>query len=416
MRLLFASISTQSEAALSVAQLAQQIKGVLESDPILCDISVRGEISNFTAHRSGHLYFTLKDDNAQIRCCMWRGNAFNLRFRPTEGDRVVAYGRVEFYAVRGEVSFIVETLHFAGQGALMEAFERLKEELAAEGLFDAERKQPLPLLPRCIGLITSPTGAVLHDVLTVLRRRWPLTKVVVIPAAVQGFNAAPDLMRALSWAGTLPELDVVIMARGGGSAEDLWCFNDEDLARAVAAFPKPLISAIGHETDFTILDFVADVRAPTPSAAAELVVPSRYEVQAELNGIRRRLHQAVAGDVRLARQRLDTMRRRRVLTDPLAPYRQWHARVQELRTRVRAAVERRVKIERQTVAWRRAQLRALDPRRVLERGYALVTDAATGNVVTSARQPREGQNLRILLHDGTIDATVDGIDNSIDNE
>ncbi|MDQ3813502.1 MAG: exodeoxyribonuclease VII large subunit, partial [Armatimonadota bacterium] len=296
-----------------------------------------------------------------------------------------------------------------GQGALFEAFERLKQELAAEGLFEPERKRPLPPLPRRIGLITSATGAVAHDVITILARRWPLATIVFIPAAVQGFAAVPDLLRALSWAAALDDIDVVIMARGGGSAEDLWCFNDEDLARAAARFPRPLISAIGHETDFTILDFVADLRAPTPSAAAEMVAPDIREVQALVAGLRYRLYQAVAGDVRLARQRLDCLRQNRALTHPEARLQQLHTRVAELRTRVQDAAVRRVKIERQTLAAVRAQLRALDPLRILERGYALVTDARTGTLVTSIQQAQPGQQLHIKLPDGVILATTEAI-------
>jgi exodeoxyribonuclease VII large subunit len=407
MRQLFASVEIQSDAALTVGQLAQQIKGVLEADPILEDVAVRGEVSNFTAHRSGHLYFTLKDEASQIRCCLWRRSVFNLRFRPNDGDRVIAYGRVEYYLARGEVSFIVEDLHFAGQGALFEAFERLKAELAAEGLFDPERKRPLPALPRRIGLITSATGAVAHDVVTVLARRWPLATVILIPAAVQGYAAAPDLVRALSWAAALQDLDVVVVARGGGSAEDLWCFNDEDLAREAAAFPIPLISAVGHETDFTILDFVADLRAPTPSAAAELVAPDIREVQAVVNGMRYRMYQAVAGDVRLARHQLQSLTNRRAMTHPTVQLQQARARVEQLRTRVRDAGQRRVKIERQTLGARCAQLRALDPRRVLERGYALVSDAQSGAVLTSARQLAPGRRIHLALHDGAVEAQVE---------
>jgi exodeoxyribonuclease VII large subunit len=262
------SATEPQEDALTIGQLAFQIKRVLEADPILSDIAATGEISNFKAYPSGHLYFTLKDDEAQVRGIMWRKSVTNLAFRPSNGDRVVATGHVEFYGARGEVSFITDTMRFAGQGALAEAFERLKQELAAEGLFDTERKRPLPEMPRCIGLITSPAGAAAHDVISILRRRWPLARVLFIPAAVQGFDAAEDLMRAMSWAAAVDELDVLIIGRGGGSAEDLWAFNDEDLARMTAQFPEPVVSLSGHETDFTIMDFVADLRAPTPSAAA----------------------------------------------------------------------------------------------------------------------------------------------------
>jgi exodeoxyribonuclease VII large subunit len=247
---------------------------------------------------------------------------------------------------------------------------------------------------------------VAHDVLTVLRRRYPIANVVLIPAQVQGFDAVPDLLRALSWAATLDDLDVVIMARGGGSAEDLWCFNDEELARAVAEFPIPVISAIGHETDFTILDFVADLRAPTPSAAAEMVAPDLSELQAVLNGYRLRLHHGVAGEVRLARQKLEWLRSRHVMTHPQRKIEDAHARLQQARTRVQAALGQRVKIERQALIAHRAQLHALDPQRVLERGYALLA-RSDGTIVTGAGQTQVGEQLKIALHDGQLRVTVD---------
>jgi exodeoxyribonuclease VII large subunit len=398
-------LEIENDGVLSVGELAWQIGRVLEADPILCDVAVRGELSNFKAYSSGHLYFTLKDGEAQIRCCLWKTYAARLNFRPNDGDRVVATGRIEFYAQRGEVSFIVQNLRFDGQGALMEAFERLKAELAAEGLFDEARKRPLPLYPRRIGLITSPSGAVAHDVVTILRRRWPVATIVFIPSAVQGFSAVPDLIRALSWAGALGDLDCVIVARGGGSAEDLWCFNDEDLARAASRCPIPVISAVGHETDYTILDFVADLRAPTPSAAAELVAPDAYELRGALYQARRRLYNAVAGETRLARQRLEAARRRRVLQNPGEKLKDARTQVARLRARVRDAARRRVKIEGQSLSALRAQLRALDPQRTLERGFALVRDE-NGALLTSAAQVRDGQKLSILWRDGAVTVVV----------
>jgi exodeoxyribonuclease VII large subunit len=403
---LFSQNSDVEIEALSVGELAFQIKRVVEADPILCDIAVTGEISNFKLHSSGHCYFTLKDEAAQIRCCLWRTSAANLNFRPSDGDRVVATGRVEFYGARGEISFIVETLRFAGQGALHEALERIRQELAAEGLFDPARKRPLPQMPRKVGLITSPTGAVAHDVLSVLRRRWPFASILFIAAKVQGVDAAADLMRALSWASAIDDLDVLIIGRGGGSAEDLWAFNDEELARAAAEFPVPLVSAVGHETDFTILDFVADMRAPTPSAAAELVAPDIRDVAALVQSMRGRLVQAVSGDFENARQRLDSLRSRRVLTHPqdrIAPLRR---QIEDARHRARIGVAGRVKIERQLLAARRAQLHALDPRRVLERGYALV-ERENGRLLCSAKEAEKGESLKIVLSDGAVQAKVE---------
>jgi exodeoxyribonuclease VII large subunit len=392
--------------ALTVEELAWQIRRVVESDPILSDVAVVGEISNFKAHSSGHLYFTLKDEGAQLRGCMWKTNVAKLNFRPSNGDRVVATGRVEFYGARGDISFICDSLRFAGQGALFEALERIRAALEAEGLFDPARKRPIPILPQRIGLITSPTGAVAHDVLSILRRRWPFARILFIPAKVQGFDAAPDLVRALSWAAAIDDLDVLIIGRGGGSAEDLWAFNDEELARAAASFPKPLISAVGHETDFTILDFVADLRAPTPSAAAELATPDVHALRNGVNILRSRLVQAVAGDIQAARQRLNGLRARRSLTHPadrLLPLRE---RIEAARMRSRNAMSQRVKIEKRLLAARRAQLDALDPQRVLERGYALV-EREDGRLLTSVSSAAAGEPITVVLRDGRIAAHID---------
>ncbi len=390
-----------AEAVFSVGDLNTHIKRVLEADPILSDVAVSGEISNFKLHGSGHCYFSLKDERAQIRCCLWKRSVPNLSFRPSDGDKVIATGNIDFYGARGEASFIVRELHFAGQGAQFEAFERLKQELAAEGLFEQGRKKALPALPRRIGVITSATGAVIRDILNVLGRRYPLGTVVLIPAAVQGFSAPLDLMRALSFAEAIGDLDVVIMARGGGSAEDLWAFNDEELARVAAGVPFPLVSAIGHETDFTILDFVADRRAPTPSAAAEIVAPDVLQLLGYVRAMRLQMAQSAAGEIRLARQKIEWLRRSRGLSQPKVRIVEARKEVAELRERVGEALKCRVKIERQELEGRRAQLRALDPRGVLERGYALLSDAQSGAILSSFSQVKPGQTLTVTLKDGS---------------
>lgn len=390
-----------AEAVFSVGDLNAHIKRVLEADPILCDVAVSGEISNFKLHGSGHCYFSLKDDRSQIRCCLWKRNVAGLRFRPADGDRVIATGSIDFYGARGDANFNVRELHFAGQGAQLAAFERLKGELDAQGLFAPSRKQALPPLPRRIGVITSPTGAVIRDIVNVLRRRYPLATVVLIPAAVQGFAASLDLRRALSFAEALGDLDVVIMARGGGSAEDLWCFNDEELARTVAEAPFPVISAIGHETDFTILDFVADCRAPTPSAAAEIVAPDAAQLLGYVAHLKAQMAQQVAGEVRLARQKLEWLQRSRALSQPQIALQEARDEVGELRQRAAEALKCRVKIERQSVEGARAQLRALDPRGVLERGYALLSDAQSGAIISSLAEVKPGQSLVVTLRDGS---------------
>lgn len=402
--------ASMPDVAISVGQLTAQIAQVIAADPILSDVPVRGEISNWKTHSSGHCYFTLKDEDgdANIRAVLWRKNAANLQFRPNNGDRVIANGRVEFYDKRGEINLVVDDLRFDGQGALHEAFERLRIRLESEGLFDAALKRPLPALPRRIGIVTSLTGAVAHDITNVLTRRWPLATLVFIGAKMQGFDAPPDIVRALSWAAAAGDLDVMIVARGGGSAEDLWCFNDEELVRAAREFPVPLVSAIGHETDFTLLDFAADLRAPTPSAAAELVAPHIGELMALLRGQRRRLHGAVEGDVRLARGRLDWLKARPALRHPSEQLKQRRIEVARLGARGRDALERRVKIERQLLAARRAQLHALDPQRVLERGYALLSDE--NGVVSDLGQIARGKELNIALHDGRFTARVEDLE------
>jgi len=406
MRSLFDSIENQAEAALSVGELNRHIAHVLKVDPILEDVAVRGEISNFKLHGSGHAYFSLKDEKAQIRCCLWKGNAIRLRFRPNDGDKVIATGKIEFYAARGETSFIVERLQFAGQGAQFEAFERLKAKFQAEGLFDIERKKQLPERPRRIGLITSATGAAPHDVLSVLRRRWPLGDVVLIPALVQGIDASADIIRAMSWALALDDLEVVIVARGGGSAEDLWCFNDEALCRYVADFPLPLVSAVGHEVDFTLLDFVADVRAATPTAAAEIVAPDIRELMGELYDLRRRLKSSVENRVLVARARLERLSGSRVLSHPQERLQREQETVSRLQQRLLTTTQSRFQLEKRRLDSYNLQLRALDPQRVLERGYAILSQE-NGSVLSSAQQAQPQQLLTAQLHDGSLQVRVE---------
>jgi exodeoxyribonuclease VII large subunit len=405
MRILFASVETQTEAALSVGQLNRHIKDVLEADPILEDVAVAGEISNFKAHGNGHLYFSLKDENASIECRVWRGRKSRLRFMPNNGDRVIAYGKIDFYGAQGKVNFIIEDLHFAGLGAQWEAFEKLKAALHADGLFKQERKKPLPENPTRIGLITSGTGAAAHDVLSVLKRRWPLCNVALIPTLVQGLDAPHDLIRALSWAEAWENFDVVIVARGGGSAEDLWCFNDEALCRYAADFSIPLISAVGHETDFTLFDFVADVRAATPTAAAEIVSPDVEELKNELREARRRMSSTLKNQFVCARNQLDTLRGRRVLAQPQERVIREREKLFRLQVRLREGAGCNVQIEKRRLEKFTAQLRALDPMRVLERGYALLLDEGN-RVLASSHDAQIGQTLRAKLHDGEVNLTV----------
>lgn len=405
MRTLFTALESPDALALSVVELNRHIAQVLATDPILEDVSVRGEISNFKLHSSGHAYFSLKDEQAQIRCCLWRRNASGLRFKPNDGDRVIASGKIEHYAARGETSFIVESLHFDGQGAQHESFERLKAALAADGLFDPSRKKPLPTHPTRIGLISSGTGAALHDILSVFRRRWPLGEIVLIPTLVQGANAPNDLIRALTWAEVLEELDVVVVARGGGSAEDLWCFNEEALCRHAANFPIPLVSAVGHETDFTLFDFVADLRAATPTAAAEIVSPDVRELLEELAGVRQNLKNSVASTVLRARERLDFLRTHRALTHPQTRVQEERAHLNELKKRLHSNTRNDFEKKRKALESFQKQLRALDPERVLERGYAILLDPQN-KVLSSAQAASVHSEFSVKMRDGTLEVRL----------
>ena len=285
---------------LTVSQLNTYLRDLLDADDLLNDVWVEGEVSSFNRHFSGHCYFTLKEGDAQIGAVMWKSVAARMATLPANGDAVLAHGRVAFYEVRGQVQLYVDTLRPAGIGVLQAQFERLKERLAAEGLFDQSRKRPLPSLPRRIGIVTSPTGAALQDMLNILRRRYPLAEVIFAPCQVQGAGAVDTIIEAL-YALYETDVDVIIVARGGGAAEDLWTFNDERLARAVFASPVPVVSGVGHETDTTLIDFVADVRAPTPSAAAELVSPDMIELIDDIRQLRNRLNAAMTQRLTSAR-------------------------------------------------------------------------------------------------------------------
>ena len=300
----------------SVKEITRYIRMKLESDGLLADVWLRGEISNFTHHTSGHMYFTLKDEASRIKCVMFAAHNRRLPFTPRDGTKVIARGSVTVYERDGNYQFYVTQMQPDGIGSLYLAFEQLKRKLEAEGLFDPARKRPLPRFPRTIGVVTSPTGAAIRDILTTLGRRYPQAKVALVPVLVQGEGAAPSIVRAIELLNRLGEADVMIVGRGGGSIEELWAFNEEIVARAIAASRIPVISAVGHETDFTIADFVADLRAPTPTAAAELAVPHVLELKETLEHLKRRMRGALAAAVESRRQRLERIRRSPVLLYP----------------------------------------------------------------------------------------------------
>ena len=343
-------------AAITVSQLNRQVKSLLEKG--LGRLWVEGEISNIARPASGHLYFSLKDASAQIRCAFFRQRQRGPTIGLKNGDQVLAFGRVSLYEPRGDYQLIVEQVEPAGEGALKRQFEVLKKKLAAEGLFDEDRKQPLPELPERIGVITSPSGAAVRDVLTVLGRRFPSIPVVIYPAAVQGEAAPGELMRALETAVRRDECDVLIIGRGGGSLEDLWAFNDEGLARAIADSPIPVISAVGHEVDFTIADFVADVRAPTPSGAAELVVPDRGDWLRAINSFATRIARLGQRALEDRGQSLDWLTRRLLRTSPQQRLLRQHERLHDVQRRMRLAIQQGVAQQRPALVslWQRLEV------------------------------------------------------------
>ncbi len=400
-------MTTGAPVLLTVTQLNTYIRSRFEEDEALACVFVAGEISNFTDHyRSGHLYFSLKDGRCSVRAVMFSRYAGRLRFAPEDGMRVIARGRVGVYEVSGQYQLYVEDLQPEGVGALSLAFEQLKAKLEKEGLFSAGRKKPLPKFPETVGVITSPTGAAVHDILTVLARRWPAARVVFCPVLVQGEGAAPQIVDALRRMNRLNCADEIILGRGGGSAEDLWPFNEEAVVRAVAASRIPVISAVGHETDFTLCDFAADLRAPTPSAAAELAVPDRAELLAGLESLRARMRGAVAERLESEKGRLDGLTRSRVLQSPLEGVELRRVRVDQLAGALSAAMRRRADAAKAVLAQSAGRLNALSPLAVLSRGYAVVCDSR-GRAVSGPAGIREKEKISVRMRDGGLACTVD---------
>jgi len=390
----------------SVSQLTSYLREVLESDEVLQDVWVRGEISNFSRPSSGHLYFTLKDSDASVRCVMWRNAASRLKFDPREGLAVEAHGSMGVYEVSGQVQLYIDTLQPAGEGALYQEFLRLKSDLEAEGLFDPERKRPIPQIPRVIGIVTSPTGAALQDMLNTLRRRYPIAEVVIVPTAVQGIDAPPGIVAALERINTEIHPDVILIGRGGGSIEDLWAFNDERVVRAVSASNTPVISGVGHETDFTLTDFAADLRAPTPTAAAEVAAPDRTELLSTVielaNQQTMRLRERIA-DLRWEHIQLANALERLSPVHAINTYRQ---RLDEFIIRLERAIQN--KLERKNLQLQTFQqsLRSLNPQAVLQRGYAIVTRLDDGALIKNAAQVRKDDPVHIQVSQGEMDASI----------
>ena len=386
----------------SVSELNRYVKQSLEMDYRLQDLRVTGEVSGFRAYPSGHWYFTLKDGGAQVSCVMWRGRAERQRFTPRDGDAVIAAGSITLYEVRGQYQLDVALLLPTGEGVLFQEFLRLRARLEAEGLFAPERKRPLPAWPARIAVVTSPAGAALRDILNIIRRRWPLVEVIIAPTPVQGLDAPPQIVAALK-AAAAQQPDVIILARGGGALEDLWSFNDERVARAIAASPAPVVSGVGHETDFTIADFAADRRAPTPTAAAELVSPARSELLARIAECARCVAREMRRKLHYAAQAVDSPARR--LVHPAARLRAHRELVTQLGARLAFAFSHRVHRCQAHLARLNATLVSLDPTAVLARGYSITYDAA-GAVLRDAANVKEGERLRTRLARGELESEV----------
>lgn len=393
-------------APLTVSQVNFFVKSLLEGDNRLNDILVTGEISNFTDHyRSGHLYFSLKDSKSALKAVMFASSARSLKFRPADGMRVIVRGRVSVYEAAGQYQLYVQDMQPDGLGALSLAFEQLKERLAAEGLFDQEHKRPLPAYPRRIGVITSPTGAAVRDILQITARRWPVAEIVFCPALVQGEGAPAQLTAAIREMNRKSACDVLILGRGGGSLEDLWAFNDEGLARAVYRSAIPVVSAVGHETDFTICDFAADLRAPTPSAAAELCTPDLREERRRLQSYNRYFREAAQKRVDSLRQQVDLAVEDSALGQPELFLSPWQEKLGWLFGRAVAFMGENVEDKKQKLALASGSLDALSPLKVLSRGYAVVTDK-TGGAVREADKLAIGDTVTLRFHQGRAKAQI----------
>ncbi|MBN2149501.1 MAG: exodeoxyribonuclease VII large subunit [Anaerolineales bacterium] len=392
--------------ALSVTELTRYLRTLLESDEMLQDLWVQGEVSNFSRPSSGHLYFTLKDSSAALRCVMWRSTATRQTFIPRDGDAVEVHGAINIYDVAGQYQLYASLIRPAGEGLLYQEFLRLKARLEAEGLFDPQRKRAIPPCPQRIGIVTSPTGAALRDMLNTLRRRYPLAEVILAPTPVQGDEAPPGIVAALQALNRLAAPDVILLARGGGSIEDLWAFNDERVARAIAASPAPVITGVGHETDFTIADFVADLRAPTPTAAAELATPDQSDLQAAILDRKLRLGRTTRNYLDTQRWALTGAQNDLLLHSPRNRLASDRQRLDELSRRAESASAHAIELHRSRLDGAAQRLGALNPLAVLGRGFALLTNPA-GEIVYSVRQAAPGQQLNVRVSDGSFSATAD---------
>ena len=390
----------------SVSEVNNFLKQVLDSVPALQNILIRGELSNYKIYPSGHHYFTLKDETGAMRCVMFRGQAGRLTFRPENGMKVIASGRIAVFPRDGAYQLYCDSLSADGIGDLYVAFEQLKEKLNAEGLFAPEHKKPLPLYPQRIAVVTSSAGAAVHDMIRILRRRYPLSKVLLLPVRVQGKEAPPEIVGAIRYANRWHLADVLITGRGGGSMEDLWAFNDERVARAIYDSEIPVISAVGHEPDVTISDFVADARASTPSNAAEIAVPDMSDLLRKLQDTQGRLLQSQSKTLELAGKQLDALAGKRVLTDPMAFIQDRRLQLDNLHQQLSLVAQGQLSTQQKRFAQLGAALDALSPLKVLGRGYAMVQNEE-GTVLKSAAQVNIGEKINVTLGQGRLHCAVE---------
>jgi exodeoxyribonuclease VII large subunit len=389
----------------SVTDLTRYLKDLLESDHNLADVWVQGEVSNFSSPRSGHLYFTIKDNNAALRVVVWRNAVLRLAYGPRDGDAVEVHGMISIYEAGGQYQLYADQIRPLGEGALYQEFMRLKARLEAEGLFDDQRKRPIPSRPQRIGIVTSPTGAALRDMLNTLRRRYPLVEVFLAPSPVQGEEAPPEIVKGLQVLNRVVVPDVILVGRGGGSIEDLWAFNDERVARAIAASQAPVISGVGHQTDFTIADFVADLRAPTPTAAAELATPDRADLKLTIGELSQRLARAVLAQSNQLRWSLTHLANRFGRLSPATKIQSDRQRLDELTSRTHMVLSHRIKLQRAQLAGLDQRLAALNPLSILRRGYAVVSKS-DGTLVRQVSQVVPGDQLSVKVSDGEFSAEV----------
>ena len=396
----------------SITQINEYLRGKMDADTLLSQVAVRGEISNYKMYPSGHHYFTLKDESSALKCVMFKSQALRLRFRPENGMKVIAMGKITVYPRDGAFQLYCGSMAMDGIGDLYAAFEQLKAKLAAQGLFAPEHKKRLPAIPGTIGIITSSAGAAIHDMLRILNHRFPLTKVRLLPVRVQGAEAPAEIAAAIRYANHYKLADLLIVGRGGGSIEDLWAFNDERVAYAIYESEIPIISAVGHEPDVTISDYVADLRAATPSNAAELAVPDREALLQNLDAASSAMAAALSHQLRNARQRLDVLSRSAALSSPTGYLEQRQGQLEHLKSRLIAAQNQMLHQKRNRFVSCTAKLDAMSPLKVLSRGYSIV-NAENGAILRSVRQTAPKQQISVMFADGSINAIVSEIKEEI---